>query len=119
MLTLVPPCPLASGPLQRDLRSAARQDPGYLYSKFLCASLVIDRLARSRSRGGKRLQRVFAHLCADKGAGRILGPDFSADGKTLYTPSLDGTILQYDLAGGRRFGSPFRLGVPSKRLFSR
>src|SRR5438093_11023005 len=72
MLTLVPPCPLASGPLQRDLRSAARQDPGYLYSKFLCASLVIDRLARSRSRGGKRLQRVFAHLCADKGAGRIL-----------------------------------------------
>jgi WD40 repeat protein/class 3 adenylate cyclase len=47
--------------------------------------------------------------------GRILWPDFSADGKTLYTPSLDGTILQYDLGGDRRFGSPFKVGVAGLR----
>ena len=55
------------------------------------------------------LERLTGH------AGRILWPDFSADGKTLYTPSLDGTILQYDLGGARRFGSPFKLGVAGFR----
>jgi WD40 repeat protein/class 3 adenylate cyclase len=58
---------------------------------------------------GVPVERLTGH------AGRILGPDFSADGKTLYTPSLDGTILHYDLGGGRRFGSPFNLGVAGLR----
>jgi WD40 repeat protein/class 3 adenylate cyclase len=58
---------------------------------------------------GAPIERLAGH------AGRILWPDFSADGKTLYTPSLDGTILQYDLSGGRRFGSPFKLGGPGFR----
>ncbi len=58
---------------------------------------------------GVPLERLTGH------AGRILWPDFSADGKTLYTPSLDGTILQYDLAGDRRFGSPFNIGVAGLR----
>ncbi len=58
---------------------------------------------------GVPVERLTGH------AGRILWPDFSADGQTLYTPSLDGTILQYDLGGGRRFGSPFKLGVAGLR----
>ena len=58
---------------------------------------------------GVPLERLTGH------AGRILWPDFSADGKMLYTPSLDGTILQYDLGGSRRFGSPFNVGVAGLR----
>ena len=58
---------------------------------------------------GVPVERLGGH------AGRILWPDFSADGMTLYTPSLDGTVLQYDLGGGRRFGSPFRLGAAGVR----
>jgi WD40 repeat protein len=52
---------------------------------------------------GQPLERLTGHN------GRVLGADFSANGKLLYTAGLDGTILQYDLGGGRRFGSPFRL----------
>jgi WD40 repeat protein/class 3 adenylate cyclase len=39
---------------------------------------------------------------------RTLGSAFSADGKTLYTCSLDGAIFEWDLGGSRRFGRPFR-----------
>jgi WD40 repeat protein/class 3 adenylate cyclase len=39
---------------------------------------------------------------------RTLGLTFSADGETLYTCSLDGAIFEWDLAGSRRFGRPFR-----------
>jgi WD40 repeat protein len=39
---------------------------------------------------------------------RTLGSAFSADGKTLYTCSLDGAIFEWDLAGSRRFGRPFQ-----------
>lgn len=53
---------------------------------------------------GQPLARLTGHT------GRVLGADFSPDGKTLYTAGLDGTILQYDLGGRRRFGSPFTLG---------
>jgi hypothetical protein len=35
---------------------------------------------------------------------------FSPDGGTLYTASLDGTALQWDIAGGRRFGDTFPVG---------
>jgi WD40 repeat protein/class 3 adenylate cyclase len=38
---------------------------------------------------------------------RTLGVAFSADGKTLYTCSLDGAIFEWDLGGERRFGRPF------------
>ena len=38
---------------------------------------------------------------------RVLGIAFSADGKLLYTSSLDGAIFEWDLGGGRRFGRPF------------
>jgi WD40 repeat protein/class 3 adenylate cyclase len=53
---------------------------------------------------GQPLERLTGHT------GRVLGADFSPDGKTLYTAGLDGTILQYDLSGADRFGSPFTLG---------
>src|SRR2546423_15386371 len=69
---LMPPCPFASGPLQRDFRSAARQDSGYFYTKFLGSSLVVDGLAGSRSGGGKSFQRILSDLRTDKGTGRLL-----------------------------------------------
>jgi WD40 repeat protein len=53
---------------------------------------------------GQPLERLTGHT------GRVLGADFSPNGKVLYTAGLDGTILQYDLGGSRRFGSPFTLG---------
>jgi len=42
--------------------------------------------------------------------GRVAGAAVSADGRTLYTASLDGSIFQWDLGAGRRFGRP--LAVP-------
>ncbi len=53
---------------------------------------------------GHPLERLTGHT------GRVLGADFSRSGKTLYTAGLDGTILQYDLGGSGRFGTPFSLG---------
>jgi DNA-binding SARP family transcriptional activator/WD40 repeat protein len=40
---------------------------------------------------------------------RVLGVTFSADGRTLYTCSLDGAIFAWDISGTRRFGHPFAL----------
>jgi WD40 repeat protein len=40
---------------------------------------------------------------------RTLSIAFSADGKTLYTSSLDGAIFEWDLGGARRFGRPFEI----------
>jgi WD40 repeat protein/class 3 adenylate cyclase len=42
---------------------------------------------------------------------RTQGLTFSADGKTMYTSSLDGAIFGWDLSGKRRFGDPFVLRV--------
>lgn len=42
---------------------------------------------------------------------RTLGLTFSANGKTLYTCSLDGAIFAWDLSGHRRFGHPFAFKV--------
>ena len=42
-------------------------------------------------------------------SGAIDGAAFSRDGQTLFTAGSDGTILEYDLGGTRRFGRPFRL----------
>lgn len=55
---------------------------------------------------GQPLERLTGHN------GRVLGADISNDGQTLYTASLDGSILQYDLGPSRRFGSPFSVGKP-------
>jgi WD40 repeat protein len=44
--------------------------------------------------------------------GRVIAADFSRKGKMLYTASLDGTILQYDLSDSRRFGRSFKLPAP-------
>jgi WD40 repeat protein/class 3 adenylate cyclase len=54
---------------------------------------------------GKPLARLSGH-----GSARVLGADFSADGKTLYTASLDGTVFAWDLAEQRRFGKAFTTG---------
>jgi WD40 repeat protein/class 3 adenylate cyclase len=42
---------------------------------------------------------------------RVLGATFSADGRTLYTCSLDGGIFGWDLSGAHRFGHPFAFHV--------
>ena len=59
---------------------------------------------------GQPLERLTGHV------GRVLGSDFSSNGKLLYTAGLDGTILQYDVGGTRRFGSPFTVGQPGRPL---
>jgi DNA-binding SARP family transcriptional activator/WD40 repeat protein len=58
---------------------------------------------------GRPIARLSGHV------GRVLGVDFSRNGKTLYTAGLDGTVLQYDLGGSRRFGTPFSLRQPTHR----
>jgi len=52
---------------------------------------------------GQPLARLSGH-----GSARVLGADFSPDGKTLYTASLDGTVFEWDLSEQHRFGKSFR-----------
>jgi WD40 repeat protein/class 3 adenylate cyclase len=52
---------------------------------------------------GRPIERLTGHT------GRVGGADFDPSGKTFYSAALDGTILQYDLGGTKRFGSPFTL----------
>jgi WD40 repeat protein len=52
---------------------------------------------------GQPVARLSGH-----GSARVLGADFSADGKTLYTASLDGTVFEWDLTEQHRFGESFR-----------
>jgi WD40 repeat protein/class 3 adenylate cyclase len=56
---------------------------------------------------GQPLARLSGH-----GSARVLGADFSADGKTLYTASLDGTVFEWDLTEQHRFGKSFRREYP-------
>jgi WD40 repeat protein/class 3 adenylate cyclase len=48
---------------------------------------------------------------------RVLGVAFSADGRTLYTCSLDGAIFAWDLRGDRRFGRPFTVAAAGVAQF--
>ena len=50
---------------------------------------------------------------------RVLGVAFSGDGKTLFTGSLDGAILEWDLGHERRFGRPFAVTPVSFATASR
>ena len=52
---------------------------------------------------GQPLERLAGHT------GRVLDAAFAPFGRTLYTASLDGTILRYDLSGTGRFGASFSL----------
>jgi WD40 repeat protein/class 3 adenylate cyclase/energy-coupling factor transporter ATP-binding protein EcfA2 len=56
---------------------------------------------------GQALARLGGH-----GSARVTGADFSPDGKTLYTASLDGTVFAWGLAKQQRFGKPFTTGRP-------
>jgi WD40 repeat protein/class 3 adenylate cyclase len=49
---------------------------------------------------------------------RTLGLTFSADGKTLYTCSLDGAIFAWDLSGKRRFGHPFAFNATNPQTLN-
>jgi WD40 repeat protein/DNA-binding SARP family transcriptional activator len=55
-------------------------------------------------RTAQPLQTLVGH------AGRPTDSAFSADSRTLYTSSLDGTVLEWDLGAERRFGRPFATG---------
>jgi WD40 repeat protein/DNA-binding SARP family transcriptional activator len=44
-------------------------------------------------------------------AGQVTGLATSHDSKTLYTSALDGSVLVWDLAGARRLGRRFKLGL--------
>src|SRR5207248_4757149 len=48
--------------------------------------------------------------------GRITWAAFSADSRTLFTTSLDGSILEWDLGGARRFGRPLLTHGPDLDL---
>ena len=56
-------------------------------------------------RTAQPLQTLVGH------AGRPTDSAFSADGRTLYTSSLDGTVIEWDLGSQRRFGRPFTTGA--------
>ena len=45
--------------------------------------------------------------------GQVQGVTFSPDGQTLYTSSVGGVGLEWDLSGERRFGERFTLSGPS------
>jgi WD40 repeat protein len=51
--------------------------------------------------------------------GRVFAPAFSErDGQlTAYTPSLDGTLMGWDVSGARRLGRPFRAGTGNDLTF--
>jgi WD40 repeat protein/class 3 adenylate cyclase len=46
-------------------------------------------------------------------AGVVTAIAVSADGKTLFSSSLDGAVFEWDVSGGRRFGTLFDLGPES------
>jgi WD40 repeat protein len=53
--------------------------------------------------------RTFAPVETLTGhGGRITGAVFSRDSRTLFTSSLDGTVLEWDVGNTRRFGRSFR-----------
>ena len=63
-------------------------------------------------RTGHTLERLGGH------GSRVLGTAFSSDGKTLYSASLDGTVLRYDIGNNARFGATFSVGaaIPYPRI---
>jgi WD40 repeat protein len=53
---------------------------------------------------GSVVERLSGH------GGRVIGVGFAGN-STLFTSSLDGTVLQWDLSGAHRFGTPFHIGL--------
>ena len=47
--------------------------------------------------------------------GAVTSLAVAPDGKTLYSSSIDGSVLVWDLAGSRRLGRPFRAGAANDR----
>src|SRR5262249_26777794 len=45
--------------------------------------------------------------------GAVQAVAFAPDGRTLYTSSIGGVVLEWDLTGTRTFGRSFALGEPS------
>ena len=52
---------------------------------------------------GAVIERLAGH------GGRVISAAFAGN-RTLYTSSLDGTVLKWDLTGAHRFGTLFRIG---------
>ena len=62
----------------------------------------VDPLGRPPGGGGGDAVRPHASA---------FSPQLADNGKTLYTASLDGTVLIWDLAGSRRLGRRFTAGA--------
>jgi len=46
----------------------------------------------------------------------LRGAVFSPDGRTLYTASSDGSVIAWDVSGGRRLGRPFRYSARTRKV---
>jgi WD40 repeat protein/DNA-binding SARP family transcriptional activator len=73
--------------------------------RMLVSTADDDNVVVWDSRTAQPLETLVGH------AGRPTDSAFSADGNTLYTSSLDGTVLELDLGSQRRFGRPFTTGA--------
>jgi WD40 repeat protein len=68
-----------------------------------------DKVVLWNAASGQELRALVGH------GGVTNSAVFTADGKTLYSSSLDGAIFEWDLGGSRRFGRPLHL-PPQPRL---
>jgi WD40 repeat protein len=59
---------------------------------------------------GRELETLVGH------GGVTNSADFTPDGRTLYSSSLDGAVFSWDLGGARRFGRPLRLPSQPREL---
>ena len=69
----------------------------------VATTLTDGRVILWDSRTGQATDTLVGH------GGDATGADFTADGRTLYTSSLDGAVFEWDIGGMRRFGQPFRI----------
>ena len=59
------------------------------------------------------VQRATAGETFSGQPGRVLTPQITRDGRTLYTAGPGAAVFIWDLAGTRRLGRPFSTGAPS------
>ncbi|MBV8220383.1 MAG: protein kinase, partial [Solirubrobacterales bacterium] len=78
--------------------------------RLLVSTADDDKVIVWNAKTAQPLQTLLGH------AGRPTQSALSADGRTLYTSSLDGTVIKWDLGSERRFGRPFTTGPPAPTL---
>ncbi|HTT27462.1 MAG TPA: BTAD domain-containing putative transcriptional regulator [Solirubrobacteraceae bacterium] len=96
----------AAGEHTADVQSVRYSPNG----RWLVSTADDDKVIVWDAKTAQPLQTLLGH------AGRPTQSVFSADGGTLYTSSLDGTVIEWDLGSQRRFGRPFTTGAPPPTL---